>query len=78
MFIHVLFSRLCLQRDRGREKEREKAIFGDAKPVDTASREREIEERLKRKEEDFKKKLRKTPEKEGSQRGSRYYDNQGK
>ena len=32
-------------------------IFGAARPVDTAAREREIEERMKRKEEEFKRQL---------------------
>ncbi len=58
-----------MQKERQREKEREKAIFGGAKPVDTASREREIEERLRKKEEEFERKLQ--TEKEGSQKDSR-------
>lgn len=67
-----MYDRLCLslQREKQREKEREKAIFGGAKPVDTASREREIEERLRKKEEEFERKFQK--EREGPQRGSRY------
>ena len=65
---------------RQKEKEREKAIFGDAKPVDTAKREREIEERLKRKEEEFEKQFQEKlvppssphDKKEGTEKGSRY------
>ena len=50
------------QEEREREREREKAeksarLFGGAKPVDTASREKEIEEKLRKEKEEFEKKL---------------------
>ena len=40
-----------LQRERELREEREKAtVFGGARPVDTASREKEIEEKLRQKQ----------------------------
>uniref|UniRef100_A0A8C4Q9Q3 Eukaryotic translation initiation factor 4B n=1 Tax=Eptatretus burgeri TaxID=7764 RepID=A0A8C4Q9Q3_EPTBU len=45
------------------EGSRSSSIFGNARPVDTAAREREIEERLKKREEEM---LRKVPNKQSS------------
>ena len=67
------------ERERAREQEKaEKAVrlFGGAKPVDTASREKEIEEKLRREKEEFEKKLAEK-EQERDDRGSsqeRYRD----
>ena len=40
-----------------RERADKPSIFGSAKPVDTASREREIEERLQREQQQLQKEL---------------------
>ena len=46
-----------LQKERASREEKEKiTVFGGAKPVDTASREREIEERLRKQNEEIEKK----------------------
>ena len=45
-----------MQRERAKEKDKP-SIFGSAKPVDTASREREIEERLQREQQQLQKEL---------------------
>ena len=46
-----------LPNEQGREKEQKISIFGAARPVDTASREREIEERLQQKREQLEREL---------------------
>ena len=61
------------ERDKERERERaEKAVrlFGGAKPVDTASREKEIEEKLQREKEEFEKKLAEQSKEDRDDRGS--------
>ena len=51
---HLLAQRL--QNEKAAREEREKiTVFGGAKPVDTASREREIEERLRKENEEMEK-----------------------
>ena len=63
------------QEEREKERERERAekasrLFGGAKPVDTASREKEIEEKLQREKEEFEKKLAEQARHDRDDRGS--------
>ena len=63
------------QEEKERERERERAekasrLFGGAKPVDTASREKEIEEKLQREKEEFEKKLAEQARHDRDDRGS--------
>ena len=45
------------QRERELREEKKESVFGAAKPVDTASREKEIEEKLRRRQEEDEKLL---------------------
>ena len=67
------------QKEREFREEREKgSVFGGARPVDTASREKEIEEKLRRRQEEDKKLLQRRQRKgSDSERKARGRDRKG-